>query len=61
MREYFTRFFNWCNEKNTEITWFLIGVTLMAFIDSLAQRNYGTAVWNFFVLVLLYFTRKLKV
>lgn len=55
------KFFNWCNENNTEITWFLIGVTLMAFLDSLAKQSYGMAVWNFVVLALIYFTRKMKV
>ncbi len=55
------KFFDWCNENNIEITWFLIGVTLMAFLDSLTKQSYGMATWNFVVLALLYFTRKLKV
>ena len=54
------KFKNWSNENNVQITWFLLGVTLMALFDNMAKHNWTEAAWNFFVLVLLYTTRNVR-
>lgn len=47
----------WYGENNVEITWFVIGILLMATLDSLAKGQYWEAGVNFIILIINYLVR----
>jgi len=55
----FETFKNWCNENNTQVTWFLIGLLTADFFNSLSRGEYAWAAFCAVLVVLNYITRKL--
>jgi hypothetical protein len=53
-------FRTWYITHQDAITWFIIGICVMAGLSSLAVGNYGSAVFNFAIAAVNYFFNKHK-
>ena len=51
------KIFDWFHDNDREITWFLLGTSVMSFFIDLSKQNYYGALFDVVVICLLYFFR----
>lgn len=61
MLKYWNKFWEWSNENNTQITWFLLGFFLYDLFVKIGRSEWYSVAWSLVIITLLYITRKVKV
>ena len=56
-----SKFQEWSNHYNTQITWFFLGFFLCDMLVKIGQREWWNVLWDIVIILLMYSTRKMRV
>ena len=56
-----SKFQDWSNQHNTQITWFFLGFFLCDMLVKIGQREWWNVLWDIVIILLMYSTRKMRV